>query len=426
MLRSTARRVHGPACRTMSPPPTQAMLDRRSPLWASAAITWIDNLGAATALIGIYFVARLAYEFTPAQSLGLGLVQGITYVLAAICAGPGMRLLAGPQRPISTRTLLALLHVLLAAACTIPVVWRSPQAMWVTVAIYTPITGWLWPAIESFLSAGRTGRDLRRSSGWFNIAWASCQVFTFWFIAPFMEKQPLWAIPVMGLSHLLAIPLIMMLRREPAAHGDAAHHHSREEVALYRRLLNSHRLLLILSYIVYSSMNPLLPAIEESLALAAFWMTPVISIWMVSRVGMFWWMGAWGGWHGRAFTLAWPSVLLLSGFAMCMLAGSVPVFCVGLVLFGTGMGAIYSAAFYYAMEVGSAGVDAGGKHEALIGVGYAVGPFTGIVASEATRAAQLSPVYTRVGTFVLVLAIAAGFGTLILRALLRAKTRSSL
>ncbi len=409
----------------MTTAPSQAMLDRRSPLWASTAITWINNLGAATALIGIYPVARLAYQFTESQSLGLALLQGVTYVVAAITAGPGMRQLAGPQRAISTRTMLAVIHVLLFAVCLLPWLWRSPGAIWLTVGLYSPLSGWLWPTIESFLSAGRSGSDLRRSSAWFNTAWAGCQVVTLWVIAPFMDAHPLLAIPVMGVSHLVALPVVLMLKHEPAAHGEPVHHHIRAEVALYRWLLNGHRLLLILSYIVYSSLNPLLPSIQQSLHIPALWLTPVMSIWTLSRVAMFWGMGQWGGWHGRVWTLVWPSLLLLTGFAASMLAPTVLVLSLGLVLFGIGMGAIYSAAFYYAMEVGAAGIDAGGKHEALIGVGYTVGPVTGIVASEAARAGMINHEHSRPATLAIVFVIAAGIGVIMLCGLVRSKRADS-
>jgi len=40
---------------------------------------------------------------------------------------------------------------------------------------------------------------------------------------------------------------------------------------------------------------------------------------------------------------------------------------------------IYTAALYYAMEVGHEEVASGGTHEALIGCGYLSGPLTGLV-----------------------------------------------
>lgn len=401
-----------------SPAPTGA-LSRRSPLWAAVALTWIDNIGAFTALVGVLFVAKYAYGFSPAQSLGLGMVQGVMYVLAALCAGVGSRRLAGPGRVLSTRTLLAWMHVAMAAVCWIPIAWQSPWSMWLVMALYAPLAGWLWPLIESFLSSGRTGADLRRSSAWFNLSWASCQVVTFWLIAPFMERHPLWAVPILGLSHLAALPLIMHLRPEPAPHGEGGHKHDPHERALYRRLLGAHRSLLVLSYVVYSALGPLLPSIADDLGVAEKWAPPLCSVWTFSRLAMFWVMGAWGGWHGRAGTLIWPASLLITGVALSLLAPWPAVLGVGLTLFGLGMGAIYASAFYYAMEVGAAGVDAGGKHEALIGTGYSIGPMLGLAASSLSGFVGEPSIGYRQTTLVLVLFAAALIGVASARALKR-------
>ncbi|MBL8745131.1 MAG: hypothetical protein JNK58_02115 [Phycisphaerae bacterium] len=390
----------------------------RSPLWATASVTWIDNLGASTALIGVYFVAKRAYEFTPTSLLLLGLLQGVTYIVAALAAGPLTRALAGRGRALSTRGLLSLLHVVLAVVCALPILIRSPIAMWLVVGLYAPLTGVLWPTIESFLSAGRMGDDLRRSSGIFNLSWASCQVVTFWSIAAFMTEPgtALWAIPVMGLSHLVAIPIIARFQREPAAHGEASHAHSPGEAALFKRLLACHRLLLILSYVVFAALNPLLPSImDDRLRIAAVWATPITSAWMISRVASFWFMGTWGGWHGRFTTLIWPPILLLTGMGAALLAPNAWALTIGLALFGLGMGAIYASAFYYAMEVGSAGVDAGGRHEALIGVGYAIGPILGTAAGMLSGGSSDPERSPAVFTFGLVLLCSLTFAALMRR-----------
>jgi predicted MFS family arabinose efflux permease len=400
----------------MSTSPSES---RRTPLWATTGVTWMDNLGATTALIGVYFVAERAYGFTPGTLLLLGLLQGVTYIIAALAAGPLTRRLAGPGRVLSTRALLALLHVLLTIVCALPILLRDPIAIWLVVGLYAPLTGVLWPTIESFLSAGRTGEDLRRSSGCFNLSWASCQVVTFWSIAVFM-KEPgaaLWAIPVMGLSHIATIPLIWYFRPEPAAHGDSGHAHPPAERARFKRLLSCHRLLLILSYVAFSAMNPLLPSImSERLRVDPTWATPITSAWMLSRVGMFWFMGAWGGWHGRFATLLWPPVLLLAGMSLALLSSSALVLAIGLALFGMGMGAIYASAFYYAMEVGSAGVDAGGKHEAFIGVGYAVGPLLGTAAGSAAVSLGSAGTTREFLTLALIVMLFLGFAIVIRRA----------
>src|SRR5690606_33164679 len=54
------------------------------------------------------------------------------------------------------------------------------------------------------------------------------------------------------------------------------------------------------------------------------------------------------------------------------------VACVGLALFGFGLGGVYTGALYYVMEVGASEVEAGGTHEALIGGGYTLGPLIGL------------------------------------------------
>lgn len=370
---------------------TDPSTDRASagvaPLWATFTLTWVNNLGAATALIAVYFIAKARFGFSPRESLMLGLLQGVTYIVAALAAGAGSRLLAGPGRALSTRALLAWIQVLLAAVCFLPLLSGERWAAWALVGIYSPLTGWLWPVIESFFSAGRSGAGLRRAASAFNLSWASSQVVTFWAIAPFLSPeppdQPLWLIAAMGLSHLACLPVILALPREPGAHGHAEDaSHSPVEAANFARLLACFRALIVLSYVVYSAMNPLLPTRLASLGIAEG--SPanslLASIWMLSRVVMFFIMGQWGSWHGSRRTLAWSSAVLLAGFIGVMLAPTLWMLAVALAVFGVGMGAIYSAAFYYAMEVGSAAVDAGGKHEALIGLGYSAGPIAGLAA----------------------------------------------
>lgn len=372
----------------------------RSPIWATFAITWINNLGAATALIAVYFIAKSRFGFSATESLLLGLLQGVTYIAGAMTAGMGSRLFSGPGRAMSTRSLLMLIQLALFALCLLPIVAKERWAIWVLVGVYSPVTGWLWPVIESFFSAGRSGESLRKASSAFNLSWASSQVLTFWAISPFMKSdppaspdQPLWLIAAMGVSHLVCVPLTLALPREPGshAHGDDPQL-SRELVERFRMLLVCFRTMLVMSYIVYSALNPLLPTrmVELGIVEGSAANALLTSVWMASRVCMFFAMGAWGGWHGKRSALAWSGVLLMLGFAVCMLAPSAAVMALGMVLFGLGMGAIYSGAFYYAMEVGSAAVDAGGKHEALIGLGYTAGPIAGVGAATLASAGVLA------------------------------------
>lgn len=362
--------------------------DPRAPLWATFLLTWVNNIGASAALMGVYFVAPVSYGFTARDNTLLALLQGVTYIAGALTAGPLGRRIAGPGRFISTRGLTGLVMLGMALVCWLAVVWRSPWSIWVVVGVYSPLSGWLWPLIESFLASGRTGADLRRTTGAFNFSWASCQFVTFWLIARFMPaaaagmdvseeaaERALWSIPLLALSHVVSLVFLARLPKEPGTHhdhGDAAL--SAAQRALYAKLLTASRCLIVMGYVAYSASNPLLAARMEAFDVPPRWYTPLTSVWMISRVIMFLLMAVWHGWQGKRRTLAWSGGLLILGVTGILVAPDPWTLGVSLVLFGLGHGAIYSAAFYYAMEVGSAGVDAGGYHEALIGCGYMVGP----------------------------------------------------
>ena len=51
----------------------------------------------------------------------------------------------------------------------------------------------------------------------------------------------------------------------------------------------------------------------------------------------------------------------------------------GQMIFALAMGAVYYAHLYYATVVENASVEAGQKHEGLIGLGFATGPTAGLI-----------------------------------------------
>src|SRR5690606_29166641 len=102
--------------------------------------------------------------------------------------------------------------------------------------------------------------------------------------------------------------------------------------------------------------------------------TPLTATWMLARVGALAVMWRVHFWHGRWGTLMLGALLMIGGFGIIVAAPNIATMLLGLTTFGIGQGVIYYAALYYALSVGAAAVDAGGKHEALIGVGYTIGP----------------------------------------------------
>lgn len=373
-----------------------------TPGWSVLAFTFINSLGTGVVTSGIFFLAKQGYGFSDIANFALGVLLGVTYIVGALAAGPGLRWLRRVMPRVGTRGVLVALMLALAALCAVP--WLaevlaarepgSPRAqwpIWLIVALYSPLTGLLWPIVESYLSGGLSGGPLRRAIGWWNVVWSSALVVAYWLVAPFIAEQPALAVLALGVVHVVAGVLVVgTFSREPSPHVEGEHE---PHPPVYRALLATFRVLLPASYVVSSALGPYLASIMPALGVAAAWQTVVASAWLIPRCAAFAWLGFWPGWHGRWWPVAVGASCLLGGFGGCVAAGmlaggpwALPVLLAGLAVFGAGMGMIYCGAIYYAMEVGKAQVDAGGTHEALIGVGFTIGPACGLAAQAAMGA----------------------------------------
>lgn len=362
--------------------------------------TFVNSLGTGVITGALFFLANGAYGFSRSENFLLGMVQGVTYIIAASSSGRLVTWLG--KRGLSHRTLLGIVMTALAALCWVPLLakWGSgpggkPRAwpIWVLAAAYMPVTGVLWPLIEAYLSGGRSGATLRRALSFWNVVWSSAIPVAYVVMAPFIKTRAdggtlaAEGIAAMGGAHVLAAFLLTRFAPSPAPHIHEEHEPHPE---VYERLLVSFRWLLPTSYLVQSALTAYLPEAMGVLGIVKQHRTVAATAWLLPRVGVFALFGFWGRWHGRW----WPTVVggasMIAGFLLCvaapMLAGSAGLVALfaGLPLFGVGMGIIYSGAIYYALEVGKAEVDAGGTHEALIGVGYLVGPGCGFAAAWAT------------------------------------------
>jgi hypothetical protein len=194
----------------------------------------------------------------------------------------------------------------------------------------------------------------------------------------------------LALIHFASIFLALKMGPEPGRHLEE--HHEPHPV-VYTQLLATFRILLPTTYIVLMALAPYLPRLLESVGVQPGWQAPLAATWTAARVATFLLLERWHGWHGRWYPAALGMSLLLGGFAAAVLAPVLApdhvarfMILAGLASFGIGMATIYSGALYYALVVGKAEVEAGGAHEALIGVGYTVGPLCGLLAIGAADA----------------------------------------
>lgn len=389
-------------------------------------LTFINSMGTGVVTNGIYFLAKSAYGLGTKGNFALGVVLGLTYIGGAKAVGPLLEWLKrSPQA--STRGAFSLILLACGLLCMVPWVaqimgWRGAWPAWMLVGVYSPLTGCVWPITEAYLSGGRRGEELRQALGAFNVVWSVALVVAMWTIGPLVKDRPLEVIAGLGALHVFTIAIVRLLPSEPAAHPVDGHE---PHPPVYERLLAAHRLLLPFGYLIVSTMSPYLPTAYERMAIAVGWHTPLTATWHASRVVGFLWLQHDHRWHGRWWAPVLATVALVAGFTLVMLSprlgnmnddGLMPLaaLAAGLVLLGFGVAAVYTGALYYAMAVGGAQVDAGGTHEALIGVGYTVGPGIGLGAAVAIEAGVM-PETTFEWAVVGMMIILAGFTWIVVR-----------
>ena len=357
----------------MTGPNANKNLVAPTPISAVLSLTLLASIGTGVIWNGVPFIAKAEYGYNQTQTLLMYLVIGLTYISGAMTAA---RFLKFIERWMTARTLLVLILIIQSVICLGPLFVKAAWILWVVVGITSLLASFLWPIIESYLTAGRHGREMRRAIGWWNVVWTSSVAASLWFMAPFLKEDALFAIVALGGFNVVALITLYWFKRNPGMHDEEM---SEESITSeYPFLLRSVRILLPLSYVLNSALGPLLPYLLNRLEVDIIWQTPTAATWMVVRVvamALMWWLGFW---HGRWGTLLLGGTLITSGFALIVLAPSLAILLIGFGLFGAGMGVIYYAALYYAMSIGKAQVDASGKHESLIGIGYAIGPAAGL------------------------------------------------
>ncbi|GJQ29779.1 MAG: hypothetical protein HBSAPP03_16630 [Phycisphaerae bacterium] len=393
----------------------------QTPNAASFPFTFINSLGTyVVTSSGLYFLTSKGYGFSEVKNYLLAVFLGVTYILGAKAASKARGSLATLIPGFTHRGLLVLLMILLGSLCLLPIAsdllttsngpagdddaqiaatiaqadtHPAEWPIWVMVLLYSPLMGILWPVVETYLSGGRSDRALRSTMGHWNVVWSAAGVASTFMIAPLVASAPALAIALVTVAHALAAFFLFGFTPEPAPHLEG-HHEPHPPV--YSKLLVTFQLLLPMGYVVMSALGPYLPYAARRLDLPAHWHAYLPAAWIIPRVVMFAVMQRWETWHGQWSLAVLSGVSLVLAFAIAILAtivgGSAGFYLLilGLALFGAAMAVIYSAALYYALEVGRSDVDAGGTHEALIGVGYTVGPALGLGASYAAAKGLLS------------------------------------
>jgi hypothetical protein len=355
-------------------------------------------VGSGTFWAGLFFVAADQYRFEALANLILAAAMGAVYALSARLAGR----LAHGRAP---RRLLSAALATWTAAAVLPLLAPGSVAMfWIAALTGSAAAAATFPVVESYLSAGRHGAEMRSAIGKFNLTWTPATALPLLVLPLCTRISPLGSFAVSACATALAWLAARRLPPHPAPHEPAA---ARAAVgAEYPLLLRAASWLLPFSYVISAALAPVLPQRLAAVGVGEA-KSFVAASWMAMRFLVLLAMWRSRFWHGRWGTFAAASAALGGGLALVLLAGSAPLLVAGLLVYGAGMGLTYYASLYYAMALGQGGVDAGGNFEALIGVGYCLGPLLGIaghVAAGPTRASAATVALT----WILAAAVARG------------------
>jgi MFS transporter len=331
---------------------------------------------------GAYFYTHQVLGFSQAQNLWLALLVGVTYIAGATASHPLSARLGERRTLLGAVAALVSVHVLIASVA-------SATLLVAALALIGLLQGAMWPLFESYMSAGETPRSLGRTLSLYNITWALSVPLSLVF-AGFIIASGSPRLLFVAAAALFALVTYSCrgLPKRPA--HLAAEHAERPNAALlgsYRGLLSAARLAMLLSYALMYVLAPLAPEIMKGIGFRTASAARAASLLDAARLSCFVALFTFRGWHGRRLLILLAILALPVGFALVLLGSSIAPVIAGEVLFGAAAAFLYTAALYYAQVVQNASVDAGGAHEALIGLGYVLGPGAGLIGTALAHGA---------------------------------------
>lgn len=334
-------------------------------------MTFTESIAATCVARGVPFFSVTRLGFSDVMNLSLVMAFGVAYVIGAL-ASHRLSLLLGEKRVLlATAAAQMVLYIILA-------IFPTQVVLFILFAILGTLSGMRWPVVESYVSAGRAPTETARSLGHFNLAWATGVPLGLVLSGPLIEYWPMWLFLIPAVVNLTSLAITLPLPNRPVHLPlDHPHRPTDAQISRMKHLMVSSRWLLLASYSAMWVLAALMPTLFRNMGFAAS--APALSgVLDVVRLLTFGVMFAWPGWHRWSGGLAMATVALPAGFFLVLFGGGLPIALAGEVLFGASCGVIYQSALYYAMVVQNASVGAGGEHESLIGLGFAIGPAAGL------------------------------------------------
>lgn len=339
------------------------------------------SMATASAEHAVFFFTKEALGFGVMANLLLALVFGATYLAGAHRSHAIAEWAVRRMPDVGNERSVLLLILAAQVAIGGLLAWSpTPVMFWALWPVLGLVSGVQWPIVESYVVAGRPPRAAAKAISRFNTTWAIAVVLAVGVSGLLIAWWEPALFALCGLLNLVGIVVLLITFPKRAQHLQADHPERipPEVVRSYRPLIASSRWSMLSSYTLMFVLGPYLPEVFDALGYSVVMATLLAGVLYALRAVSFAWMGMWTGWHGKRLPLALGAVALPAGALLILLPSSIVPVLVGEVVFGFTAGVIYTASLYYGMIEKNASVEAGGDHEAVIGVGFCLGPLLGM------------------------------------------------
>jgi predicted MFS family arabinose efflux permease len=292
-----------------------------------------------------------------------------------------------------------------------------------------------WPTLEALVSEGESPAGLQHMVGLYNVVWASTGAIGSFVGGAMLDR--------LGLQSLFYVPMAIQLTQlaltfwleaqARAAHVGGSHSHGPDqrhlpataaasgttakphtaegagETEAAARSRTFQRLAWLANPFAYIALNTLIavmPGVALRLGLSTTLAGFFCSAWCFARLGCFWSLWLWNGWHYRFRWLLVAYLALVASFSSILLAPNLAILVGAQIFFGGAIGLIYYSSLYYSMDASDTKGEHGGIHESAIGLGNFAGPAVG------AAALQFLPQYSHSGALAVSLLLLCGLGGL--------------
>ena len=346
------------------------------------ALAALNTLATSYYFNYLFFFLRDQFGYGNRQNLWVSALHGFIYIFAAWQCG---KFAERRGQLLSLKLGFVMLAGVVIGGALLPGI----VAQLAMIAIYSVVLLFTWPALESLVSERESRAGVQQMVGIYNCTWAGAAALAYFTGGKLYDafgKGAIFWLPAILFAAQFLLALWLEERHDKVIAATPVPpketHHQPEEAAFHQPVnpqafLKMAWLASPFAYIAINTLFAVMPGIAQKLGLSPTRVGLFCSVWLFGRLAAFAILWRWHGWHYRFRWLLGAFVLLIASFTAILLAHELWIVVIAQVALGLATGLIYYSSLFYAMDVGEAGSEHSGLHEAFIGVGIFLGTAVG-------------------------------------------------